>query len=42
MLGIDRSYLSGIETGKRDPSLRIMKAVADGFGMSMSELFRGL
>jgi transcriptional regulator with XRE-family HTH domain len=29
MLGIDRSYLSEIETGKKDPSLGIMKMRMD-------------
>jgi len=41
MLGIDRSYLSEIETGKKDPSLRILKTIADGFGLSLSQLLRG-
>lgn len=41
-LGIDRSYLSEIETGKKDPSLRVMKTIADGFRLSLSQLLRGL
>lgn len=41
MLGIDRSYLSEIETGKKDPSLRILKTIADGFKMSVSQLLKG-
>ena len=41
MLGVDRSYLSEIETGKKDPSLRVMKTIADGFGLSLSQLLRG-
>jgi transcriptional regulator with XRE-family HTH domain len=41
-LGVDRSYLSEIETGKKDPSLRVMKTIADGFGISLSRLLRGL
>ena len=41
MLGIDRSYLSEIETGKKDPSLRVLKTLADGFNMSLSQLLKG-
>jgi transcriptional regulator with XRE-family HTH domain len=42
VLGIDRSYLSEIETGKKDPSLRVLKTIADGFSISLSQLLRGL
>ena len=42
MLGIDRSYLSEIETGKKDPSLRVLKTIADGFELSLSQLLKGL
>ncbi len=41
-LGIDRSYLSEIETGKKDPSLTILKTIADGFELTLSELLRQL
>jgi len=41
MLGVDRSYLSEIETGKKDPSLRILKTIADRFKLSLSQLLRG-
>jgi transcriptional regulator with XRE-family HTH domain len=42
MLGVDRSYLSEIENGKKDPSLRVLKTIADGFKLSLSQLLRGL
>jgi len=42
MLGIDRSYLSEIETGKKDPSLRVLKTIADGFNLTLSQLLKGL
>jgi transcriptional regulator with XRE-family HTH domain len=42
MLGVDRSYLSEIETGKKDPSLRVLKTIADGFKLSLSQLLRDL
>ena len=41
MLGVDRSYLSEIETGKKDPSLRVLKTIADGFRLSLSQLLQG-
>ncbi len=41
-LGIDRSYLSEIETGKKDPSLTILKTLADGLELTLSELLRQL
>ena len=42
MLGVDRSYLSEIETGKKDPSLRVLKTIADGFKLSLAQLLRGM
>lgn len=42
LLGVDRRYLSEIETGKKNPSLRVLKTIADGFGLSVSRLLRGL
>ena len=41
MLGIDRSYLSEIESGKKDPSLRVLKTLADGFQMTLSQFLKG-
>lgn len=35
------NYLSTIETGKRDPSLSTIKALAKGLGVTVSELFGG-
>jgi len=42
LLAINRGYLSELETGKRDPSLSILKTIADGLSISLSELFKGL
>jgi transcriptional regulator with XRE-family HTH domain len=42
LLGLDRSYFSEIETGKKDPSLRVLKTIADGFELSLSQLLQGL
>jgi transcriptional regulator with XRE-family HTH domain len=41
-LAINRSYLSEMETGKKDPSLTMLKTLADGLGMRVSELLKGL
>ena len=41
LLGIDRSYLSEIETGKKDPSLRVLKTIADGFKLSLAQFLKG-
>ena len=38
VLGLDRSYLSDIERGKRNPCLLNLKAIADGFGITLSRL----
>jgi transcriptional regulator with XRE-family HTH domain len=42
LLGINRGYLSELETGKRDPSLSILKTIAEGLSVTLSELFKGL
>jgi transcriptional regulator with XRE-family HTH domain len=42
MLGIDRSYLSEIENGRKDPSLRVLKTIADGFELTLSQFLRQL
>lgn len=36
---LDRSYLASIESGKRNPSLKTIKKLADSFGISLAELF---
>ena len=41
-LGIDRSYLAGIESGKRNLSLLNIKVISDGLGISLSKLFTRL
>jgi transcriptional regulator with XRE-family HTH domain len=42
MLGVDRSYLSEIETGKKDPSLRVLQTIASGFKLTLSQFLRGI
>ena len=41
-LGIDRSYLSELENGKIEPCLRNLELIADGFGITVDVLLRGI
>ena len=41
-LGIDRSFLSDVERGRKGMSLNFLDAVAKGFKISLSELLRDL
>lgn len=40
--GLMRTYMSRIETGTANPSLDVAKVLAEGLGMSLSELLQGL
>jgi len=40
--GFVRTYMSRIETGTANPSLDAAKVLADGLGMTLSELLEGL
>jgi transcriptional regulator with XRE-family HTH domain len=40
--GLDRTYISGIERGKRNVALCNIEAVARAFEISISELMHGL
>ena len=40
--GFDRTYISGIERGKRNPSLIALTILALGLQMPLSELLAGL
>ena len=41
-IGMDRTYYSSVESGKRNISLCNIKKIADGLGVPVSELFKGL
>ncbi len=41
-LGIDRSFISDVERGKKNMSLTYLETVAQGFNISLSELTRDL
>ncbi len=40
--GLDRTYISGIERGVRNVSLRNLDLIARTLGLSLSELFEGV
>ena len=40
--GLDRTYISGIERGKRNVSLRNIEVIAKALGISLSQLMKGL
>ena len=40
--GLDPTYISGIERGKRNVSLRNIKVIADALDTTISELTKGL
>jgi transcriptional regulator with XRE-family HTH domain len=37
--GLDRTYVSGIERGARNPSLKILQKVADALGADLDVIF---
>ena len=41
-IGMDRTYFSSVEAGRRNISICNIKKIADGLGVSLSELFSGL
>ncbi len=40
--GMDRTYISGIERGRRNVGLRNIAVIAQALGISLSELFEGV
>lgn len=37
---IHQTYLSGVETGKRNPSILVVERIAKALGVDVSEIFR--
>ncbi|RJL18399.1 helix-turn-helix domain-containing protein [Pectobacterium polaris] len=37
--GLDRTYISGIERGVRNPTLEVIGVIADGLGIEFKYLF---
>jgi transcriptional regulator with XRE-family HTH domain len=42
MCALDRTYIGGIERGERNVALRNIEKIAKAFGMTISEMFRGV
>jgi len=40
--GFGRVFLSNLENGKHEPKLGTIKALADSFGITISQLMKGL
>jgi transcriptional regulator with XRE-family HTH domain len=40
--GLGRVFLSNLENGKHEPKLGTVKKIADAFGMTISQIMRGL
>jgi transcriptional regulator with XRE-family HTH domain len=38
-VGIQESYVSNLESGKKEPCLEVIKMLADGLGVSLRQLF---
>lgn len=39
---VNKNYICDLENGRRNPSLEILERIAIAFGMSLSELFKGI
>lgn len=37
---IHQTYLSGVETGRRNPSILVVERIANALGVDVSEIFR--
>ena len=39
---MDRTYYASVESGKRNISINNIKKIADGLGVTLEELFKGM
>ena len=42
LCGLDRTYISGIERGKRNVAMRNVHTIARALGVSLSQFFEGV
>lgn len=42
LIDMDRTYLASVELGKRNISLENIQKIANGFSITLEELFRGM
>lgn len=40
--GINKNYLSDLERGERNPTLKILEKIAQALGINLQELFKGI
>lgn len=41
-IGLDRTYYASVEAGKRNISILNIEKIANGFNITLSELFKGV
>ena len=41
-IGMDRTYFASVELGKRNIALKNIEKIANGLGVTLSELFEGI
>lgn len=41
-IDMDRTYYASVEAGKRNISIKNIKKIADGFGLSLEQLFKNM
>jgi len=41
-IGMDRTYYASVEAGRRNIAIENIKKIADGFGVSLAELFKDM
>lgn len=41
-IGMDRTYFSSVEAGKRNLSIHNIKKICDGFNITLSEFFKSI
>ena len=41
-IGMDRTYLASVEAGKRNISIRNIEKIANGLGITISQLLEGI
>ncbi|MDZ5439683.1 helix-turn-helix transcriptional regulator [Enterococcus cecorum] len=42
LIGMDRTYYASVESGKRNISIKNIEKIANGFDISISELFKDI
>ena len=42
LINMDRTYLASVEKGKRNMSLKNIAKIAEGFNITIEELFKGI